>query len=103
MERVPYRRYRESKEPSYEKYGARYTRHDNHEEAGVLGETLILQGIISGAVLVVIMLISMITFAPLTPAQQALRQALSGSETVHELVEDTKQFGIETLGWSWLE
>ncbi|MCL2499419.1 MAG: hypothetical protein FWE90_03675 [Defluviitaleaceae bacterium] len=90
MERAPYRRYR-GQPQRYE------------EESGALGETLILQGIISGIVLVAVMLVSIITFAPVTPIQNALREALSGPITVGEMADDARQFGIETLGFQWLD
>lgn len=90
MNRVPYRRIR-----------GQIANHG--EESGALGETLILQGIISGIILVAVMLISIISNPFVTPAQNALQQALSGPTTVGELSSDAQQFGIDTLGWLWLE
>jgi hypothetical protein len=94
MNRVPYRRFRQSGQSYHEQ-------HD--EETGVIGETLILQGIISGILLVAVMLINIITFAPVVPVQNALHQALSGPATVRELATDARQFGADVLGWQWLE
>jgi hypothetical protein len=90
MERVPYRRYRGQRE-------------EHNDETGSLGETLILQGIISGILLVAVMLVSIITFAPVTPIQQAVYQALSGPTTPGELATDARLFGVDTLGLQWLE
>jgi hypothetical protein len=94
MDRVPYRRVRTS----------RYDRDTfREEEPGALGETLILQGIISGVILVAVMVISFINFAPLTPVHSVIRQALAGPSTVRELAADARQFGADVLGWQWLE
>jgi hypothetical protein len=72
MERVPYRRYR-----------GQEIRHEREKSA--LGETLLLQGIISGIILIAVLLISIITFVPLAPLQNALYEALAGPITVAEL------------------
>ncbi|MCL2203940.1 MAG: hypothetical protein FWB88_08375 [Defluviitaleaceae bacterium] len=90
MERAPYRRYT-------------YTQQAEHEgEPGALGETLILQGIVSGVVLVAVMLISIVSFAPAVPVQDAVRQALSGPATAGELVSSAREFGAEVLHLPWL-
>ena len=94
MERVHYRRVR----PQVE--SAPFLQ---EEEPGALGETLILQGIISGVMLVVVMLISVINFAFLSPAQEAIAETLQGATNLRELYEATRYFGAETLGLSWLE
>jgi len=107
MERVPYRRIRQSENSDYS-YGTtnRYnyrntnlnTRHEHSdEEQGALGETLILQGIISGVILVAVILISMLTFPAVEPLQNAMRQALSGPTNVSEVAADARQFGAEVL------
>jgi len=92
MERVHYRRYK----PTYEK-------HHNEEEPGTLGETLILQGIISGVLLVIVMVVSMLTITPAVPVQDALQQALAGPVTPAELASEAGRFGVDTLGLQFLE
>jgi len=94
MERVPYRRYREA---------GNYIESETDENAGALGETLILQGIISGLLLVVVMLISMVTLGFMQPVQEVLAQTLSGAETPTELWQYVRAFGADTLGLQWLE
>ena len=96
MERVHYRRYKPSSFTAEGNYG-------NEEEPGVLGETLILQGIVSGVILVIVMVVSMLTVAPLNPVQEALQQALSGPVTPAELASETSRFGVDTLGLTFLE
>ena len=93
MERVPYRRYRD----------ARQEMQEPDENAGALGETLILQGIISGLILVAVMLVSILTLSFMEPVQATLEQTLTGPTTPAELLHEARQFGIETLGWEWLE
>jgi len=90
MERVPYRRYR-GQPRQYE------------EESGALGETLILQGIVSGLILVAVMIISILSFTRLDPIQTAVREALSGPVTVGEIADDARRFGVDSLGLQWLE
>jgi len=93
MERVPYRRYRDFAEEA----------EPDNENEGLLGETLILQGIISGIILVVITVVSMISLSILEPAQATLAETLSGPTTPAELISEARQFGVDTLGWQWLE
>ncbi|MCL2365202.1 MAG: hypothetical protein FWC71_11120 [Defluviitaleaceae bacterium] len=97
MERAPYRRYRD-------------TAHEMYDEAepsdpneGLLGETLILQGIISGIILVVVTLVSIVSLSVLEPVQVALAETLSGPTTPAALINEARQFGTDTLGWQWLE
>jgi len=93
MERVPYRRYREAElelEPI-------------DENEGLLGQTLILQGIISGIILVVVTLVSIVSLTFLEPVQTTLAETLSGPTTPAELINEARQFGVDTLGWQWLE
>ena len=95
MERVPYRRYRDSTH--------RTPAQDSDENAGTLGETLILQGIISGIIVVAVMLVSIIPFPFMEPVQNILEQTLSGPATPGALLDEARQFGIDALGWQWLE
>ena len=107
MTRVPYRRYREpGQRETSRAAGYRESQyHADHEDEndGALGQTLILQGIISGIILVAVMLVSIITLPILEPAQHTLAQTLSGPTTPAELIDDARQFGVDTLGWQWLE
>jgi hypothetical protein len=62
-------------------------------------ETLILQCIISGVLIVAVLLISMLNIAPTAAMRESLRQMLTGAETPRELIADVRYFGEEFLGW----
>ncbi|MCL2187263.1 MAG: hypothetical protein FWC16_04105 [Defluviitaleaceae bacterium] len=94
MERVHYRRVR----PPAQHINTYYE--PEEEPVGALGETLILQGIISGVILVIVMLVSIITFAPLSPAQEAIAGALYGAQTPRELFDTARQFAT-SIGVPW--
>jgi len=72
----------------------------NQEESITLGETLILQCIICGIVLVVVLVASMTDIAPAVALRGGISQALSGAHTLDELVTDVRQFGTDWLGWT---
>jgi len=97
MERVPYRRYRDSA------YEVLEEAEQTDPNEGLLGETLILQGIISGIIFVVVTLVSIVSLSVLEPAQITLADTLSGPTTPAELISEARQFGVDTLGWQWLE
>jgi len=97
MERVPYRRYRETE------YDLTNEAEPMEENEGLLGQTLILQGIISGIILLVVTLVSIISVSVLEPAQATLAETLSGPTTPAALINEARQFGVDTLGWQWLE
>jgi len=73
------------------------------EEAITLGESLILQCIICGIVLIVVLIVNMTDIAPAVTLRSGISQALSGAHTLDELVIDVRQFGADWLGWEPVE
>ena len=95
MDRVPYRRIMPSRRD-----GTRnnYAQHDQNEITP--GETVIMQCIISGILMVAVLIICLVEIAPATSLREGLRQALSGANTVEELLADVRNFGEEWLDWT---
>jgi hypothetical protein len=100
LNRVPYRRWRQTGQESDH---AAVQPADHEQAESTIGETLILQGIISGVILVLVMLVSILTLEIIEPAQTALTQTLQGATTPRELLTEARQFGVDTLDWQWLE
>ena len=71
------------------------------EEPGALGQTLILQGLISGIILVCVMVICFIEIPPTTALRGHVRQSLAGATTVGEVAQHARQWGADRLGWEW--
>jgi murein DD-endopeptidase MepM/ murein hydrolase activator NlpD len=61
-----------------------------------MGETIILQCIVSGALLVLVLLISLLNVAPTAFLRDGLRESLSGAETAHELFYEVREFLEQT-------
>lgn len=61
------------------------------------GETLIVQAIISGVLLLAVLLVSMIDIAPLSTVRNGLGNAFAGATTWEELVTDVREFGAHWL------
>jgi len=96
MERVPYRRVMPSR--NQETYGrTRYGRNERQEPDGVVtpGETVIMQCIVCGVLIVAVLIITMVDIAQ--PLREGLRQALAGAYTVDELVTGVRNFGDEFI------
>jgi hypothetical protein len=68
-------------------------------ETAARGETIILQSIISGVLLIFILMISMLNAAPTAVLRDGLREILSGANTPQELMTDVRSFGGEFFGW----
>ena len=89
MPRVPYRRIS--------------PRHDTpHHEPGAPGETLILQSVLSGVILVVVMVITLVSVPQTAALRDGFGLALSGPTTLGEVVYATRQQAATLTGWEWL-
>ena len=88
MNRTPYRRVT----PARHSGGSH--QHDNEAEMAVSrGETLIMQCIICGIIMVFVLIASMTDIAPAATLRSGFTQVLSGAETLDELITDIRQFG----------
>ena len=110
MDRVHYRRVSPPRNQktgqntrSYERsYDRNYERssYNNHDTGHItVGETIIMQCVISGVLMVVVLLAAMLDIAPAITLRSGLRQVLVGATTVNELVTEVRYFGEEWLGW----
>jgi len=79
--------------------GGTYTRRYDQSETVTSGETIIMQCIISGIILVAVLLIGLLDTAPTATLRGGIREALTGATTVNELTTDIRIFGEEWLGW----
>jgi hypothetical protein len=66
-------------------------------------ETIILQSITSGILLIFILIISVLNIAPTENLRYGLREILSGATTPQELFLEVKNFGEEILERDFLE
>ncbi|MCL2197892.1 MAG: M23 family metallopeptidase [Defluviitaleaceae bacterium] len=96
MDRVHYRRVK----PSRLNKGAERTRYDHQaNEEPTAAETLILQSIVCGVLIVCVLLISLTNLAPAAAIRENLQQLLTGAETPQQLLNDARYFGEEFFGW----
>ena len=94
MERTPYRRIT----PSRHSGGTHEREHDTGRGETVSnGETLIMQCIICGIIMVFVLIASMTDIAPAATLRSGITQVLSGAETLDELITDIRQFGSDWL------
>jgi len=95
MNRAPYRRVTPPRHSAGE-----YHREDeyNNETAISHAETLIMQCIICGVIMVFVLIASMTNIGPAAGARDGIRQVLSGPVTLDELITEVRQFGM-----NWLE
>lgn len=70
---------------------------ENEEPTTV--ETVILQCIVSGILVICVLIISLLNIGPTIALRDGLRQVLAGAGTAQELVADVRNFGEEFLGW----
>jgi len=94
MDRVHYRRVKPSS-------GNGNTRnyHTQQSESVTPGDTLIMQCIISGILLVVVLLIGLVDATPTVTLRDGLREVMTGANTIDELTTDIRHFGETWLGW----
>ena len=65
------------------------------------GDTVILQCIVSGILLVAVLLVSLADIAPANVLREGVRYALVGANTIEELTTDLRHFSEEWLGWDF--
>ena len=99
MNRTPYRRIT----PRGHRGGGEYPHeHDtNRDDTVSSGETLIMQCIISGIIMVFVLIASMTDIAPAATLRRGITQVLSGAETLDELIADVRQFGTDWLDFEF--
>jgi len=61
---------------------------------------VIVQCIISGIILVVVLMISLVDIEPASALRDGLRETLAGASNVEELMTDIRAFGEEWLNWA---
>lgn len=103
MERVPYRRVTPSREydkaPHINKH-RRISYRTSQKQSGdtiSVGETFIVQTILSVLILGVVLVISVFDIGPMQVARDGVRHILAGAETVDEFTTGVRQFG-----YTWL-
>jgi len=97
LDRVPYRRVTP---PRNDRQGNMQYGYGREEQGEITpGETVIMQCIISGILMVVVLIICLVEIAPAITMREGLSEALSGSTTVNELMTDIRAFGEEWLDW----
>ncbi|MCL1884176.1 MAG: M23 family metallopeptidase [Defluviitaleaceae bacterium] len=92
MDRVHYRRVTPSR------LNTANTRAESIEEP-TISETVILQCIVSGILIICILLISFVDIEPTFAMREGLRQILAGAETPQELFLDFRELNENFLGW----
>ena len=97
MDRVPYRRIT----PPRHEGAASRNEYDNNAISH--SETLIMQCIICGIIMVFVLLASMTDIAPAAALRRGINQVLTGAETLDELITDVRRFGSDWLGWEPVE
>lgn len=96
LERVPYRRVAPSRNVHGRQRYERYEQRENREITA--SESVIVQCIICGILIVAVLIITMVDIAPTQQLREGLRQALAGAHTVEELVTDVRNFSEIWLG-----
>jgi len=96
MNRTPYRRVTP---PRSRHSGYEHEQYDSETGDTVShAETLIMQCIICGIIMVFVLIASLTDIAPARGLQDGMRRVLSGPQTLDELIADVRQFGE-----NWLE
>ena len=96
MDRVPYRRI---KPPRDSGASQRFAKPRFENEKISFGETIVVQFIISGILMVAVLLICLVDIGPLTSLRGGLRQVLAGATTVGEFTAEVRHFGQEWLNF----
>ncbi|MCL2405129.1 MAG: hypothetical protein FWC92_06240 [Defluviitaleaceae bacterium] len=97
MNRTPYRRVTPSRRNTGE-YPREREYEDDTVSTNVSGvETLIMQCILCGIIMVFVLIASMTDIAPASTLRNGIRQVLTGAETLDELIADVRQ-----LSENWL-
>jgi len=102
VDRVPYRRVTPSRHEcgaSPQEERVRHKDSDENESIISHGETLIMQCILCGIIMVFVLVASMTNIAPALALRGGIRQVLSGAETLDELITEVRQFGADWFGW----
>ena len=94
MNRVPYRRVT----PPRDGVSTQIEFKHRQENKTTIGETIIVQAIISGLLLAVVLVICLVDIAPLVSLRGRLGQALNGATTVEEFAADINHFRENWLG-----
>ena len=99
MDRVPYRRV------TPPRHGAVPAPEQNGYDGPIIshGETLIMQCIISGIIMVFVLIAGMTDAAPAAALRNGINRVLTGAETLDELITDVRRFGSDWLGWEPVE
>jgi len=95
MDRVPYRRVTPPRNGAVA--NVRTIAHgSNRETSDVIttGETIVVQFIISGVLMLAVLLICLVDVAPMVTLRGGLRQVLAGATTVDEIITDMRQLGL---------
>ena len=98
MDRVPYRRVATSRDTT-ERY---YEKNQPAEGKSInFGETLIMQAVVSGILLIFVLAVSILDIAPAISLRGVLRQTLTGATTVGEFAQEVRDAGNHWLGWDF--
>jgi len=88
LNRVPYRRVT----PPRNGTASQIEFNRRKDRPASIGETIIVQAIISGLLMAVVLIICIVNIAPLVSLRGRLGQALDGATTVDEFANDIRQF-----------
>ena len=94
MNRTPYRRTTPSR---HRDSGHHHERDTEKGETVSHGETLIMQCIICGIIMVLVLIAGMTDIAPAATLRSGFTQVLTGAETLDELITEIRQFGADWL------
>jgi len=72
---------------------------DDNEKNLTAGENIIIQCIVSGVVIILVLLISLIDIPPAITIQNGIRFALTGANTPSELIHNVQEFRKNWLNW----
>ena len=90
MNRVPYRRVTPPRDRDGSASQIEFNRRQDRPTS--IGETIIVQAIISGLLMAVVLVICLVDIAPLVSLRGRLGQVLDGATTVEEFAADIRQF-----------
>jgi len=96
MNRTPYRRVTPPRHTA-DTYTREYESENEPSNTISHIETLIMQCIISGIIMVIVLIAGITDIAPAAALRDGIRRVLSGAETLDELIADVRQFGSDWL------
>jgi len=77
--------------------------HSESEKTLTAGENIIVQCIVSGVIIILVLLISLVDIPPTTAIQRGIRFALTGANTPTELIYNIQEFRENWINWEGIQ